>query len=127
MSIIERQIALIAIVFTFFLNGAFAGDSEVVDGEIYLQTDGLFRVSVEMEHSGEPPFDYLLGWEIQTLSGDTLAVSNHPIGEPEDDATMDELVGVEIPQTIRQVKIFSRCRRHGLSDEPLVVEVPRNP
>ena len=126
MSIIGLRLALFLMSLPFIINNSFADDAEVVAGELQRQADGLFKISVEMEHSYDPPGDYLISWEVQTLSGDILAASHRNIGEPDDDdTTMDELVGIKIPQAVRQVKIFARCRRHGLSNEPLVVEVPK--
>jgi len=110
-------------VFSAAINTAAAGDAKIVGVEITPSGNGLYNISVTLEHGDEGWDHYANRWDVLDENGELLGsrVLAHP---HVNEQPFTRSLRVEIPAGVKTVTIVAADSVHGDNQETVAVEVP---
>jgi len=105
------------------INTAAAGDAKIVGVEITPSGNGVFNISVTLEHGDEGWDHYANRWDVLDENGELLGsrVLAHP---HVNEQPFTRSLRVEIPAGVKTVTIVAADSVHGDNQETVAVEVP---
>lgn len=104
---------------------AVAGEADVVEARLLLQSDGRYTAEVTVRHADTGWEHYADRWEVLGPDGTLLGARTlfHP--HVEEQPFTRSLRDLEIPPTIERVTIRAHDSVHGFGGEEMTVAVPR--
>ena len=105
------------------INTAAAGDAKIVGVEITPSGNGVYNISVTLEHGDEGWDHYANRWDVLDENGELLGsrVLAHP---HVNEQPFTRSLRVEIPASVKTVTIVAADSVHGDNPETVTVEVP---
>jgi len=105
------------------INTAAAGDAKIVGVEITPSGNGVYNISVTLEHGDEGWDHYANRWDVLDENGELLGsrVLAHP---HVNEQPFTRSLRVEIPAGVKTVTIVAADSVHGDNQETVAVEVP---
>lgn len=102
-----------------------AGEADVIDAKITSQGNGLYRISVTLQHADEGWDHYANSWDVLGPDGKVLAtrVLAHP--HVNEQPFTRSLGNIKIPDHIKKVTIRGRDSVHDYGGKTLGLEVTR--
>lgn len=102
-----------------------AGEVDILDATITSQGNGLYRISVTLEHADEGWDHYANAWDVVAPDGKVLAtrVLAHP--HVNEQPFTRSLGNIKIPEGIESVTIRGRDSVHGYGGKTLQLDVTR--
>ena len=101
------------------------GQADVLDVKIVREAGGTFRFDVTVRHADAGWDHYADRWEILAPDGRVLATRELRHPHVDEQPFTRELLGVNIPEDIRQVMVRAHDSQHGFGGREVSVELPR--
>jgi len=110
---------------TLLATPSLAGEVDVLDAKITPQNDGLYRISVTLEHADEGWDHYANAWDVIAPDGTVLAtrILAHP--HVNEQPFTRSLGNIKIPESIESVTIRGRDSVHDYGGKTLQLDVTR--
>lgn len=110
--------------FVFIISPSFAGEADIVDVQVFKNTDTSYNFEVAVSHADTGWDHYADKWEIVDENDEILGTRTllHP--HVNEQPFTRSLSGVEIPSSIKGVKVRAHDLVHGYGGTTLEVNLP---